>query len=201
MFEGPFVESAFFAWVILPLVIFAARSVELAIGTLRIVFIAQGRTALASTSGFFEVLIWLLVVSQALQNLANPLCVVAYAGGFASGHVVGIRIEERLAMGLRLVRVILRDRAEELVAELRRRDFGVTVAHAEGSQGPVKVLFTVVRRRHLSQVIETVRRHNPQAFFTIEDVRQAEAGVYPLPAPHMSRRQRHLNWRRLRLSK
>jgi len=201
MFEGPFVESAFFAWVILPLVIFAARSVELAIGTLRIVFIAQGRTALASMSGFVEVLIWILVVSQALQNLANPLCVVAYAGGFASGHVVGIRIEERLAMGLRLVRIILRDQAEELVAELRSRDFGVTVASAEGSQGPVKVLFTVVRRRHLARVLQAVRRHNPQAFFTIEDVRQAEAGVYPLPSPHLSRHPRHLNWRRLRLSR
>lgn len=168
-----------FAWIILPVLIFTARTADMTLSTLRIVSIAQGRRALAPLIGFVESLIWLLVISQVLQHLENPLCVVAYAGGFAAGNLVGLHLEQRLAFGMRLLRVILREGADQLVEALRRADFGVTAADGEGQEGPVRILFTLVRRRDLPRVLEMVRAHNPRAFFTIEDVRQAGEGFFP----------------------
>ena len=168
-----------FEWLVLPLAIFSARTVDMALGTLRIVFISQGRRVLAPLFGFLEALIWLVVVSQALRHLANPLCIAAYAGGFAAGNLVGLQVEQRLALGMRILRIILRDDAEPLVEALRAADLGVTVVVGEGLHGPVKILFGLVRRRDLPKAIEIVRAHRPTAFFTVEDVRQAAQGYFP----------------------
>lgn len=188
-----------FEWVVLPILIFAARTIDMTLSTLRIVSLAQGRRRLAPLIGFFESLIWLVVVGQALRHLENPLCVVAYAGGFAAGNLVGLTLERRLAFGMRLVRVIVREGADELVAALRQADFGVTVAAGEGLQGPVKILFTLVRRRDLERVAEMVRAHNPRAFLTVEDVRQAAQGVFPSFAQPRGPSS-WMPWRRLRKS-
>lgn len=172
-----------FAWVVLPILIFLARSGDVTLSTLRIVSIAQGRRVLAPVIGFCESLIWLLVISQVLQHLENPLCVVAYAGGFAAGNSMGLHLEQRLAFGMRLLRVIVREEAGELIEALRQAGFGVTVVAGEGISGPVSILFTLVRRRDLERATELVRTLNPRAFFTVEDVRQAAEGVFPALTP------------------
>lgn len=193
-------SPTFFAWVVLPLLIFVARTLDMTLSTLRIVFIAQGRTRLAPFIGFFEALLWLLVVGQALKHLSNPLCVVAYAGGFAAGSSAGLYLERRLAMGMRILRIISREDAGELVEVLRRADFGVTVVDGEGARGPVKILFTLLRRRDLERALEIVRAHDPLAFFSVEDVRQAAAGVFPLTR-RGPRALAPLRWQALRKSK
>lgn len=188
-----------YAWIVLPLLIFAARSVDMTLSTLRIVCIAQGRRLLAPLIGFVESLIWLLVIGQVLKHLANPMCVVAYAAGFATGNLVGLQLEQRLAFGMRLLRIILREHADELTEALRRAGFGVTVVAGVGLQGPVSILFTLARRRDLDRAIGVVSAHDPKAFFTIEDVRQAGEGflpaLNPLPWPWS-----WMPWRTLRKS-
>lgn len=174
--DSPWVE-----WVLLPMLIFGARTVDMSLSTLRILFIAQGRRRLAPLVGFFESLIWLLVVGQAIKHLSNPLCVLAYAGGFACGNLVGMKIERRLAMGTRLLRIIPPGDAQALVDELRTQGQGVTVFDGLGVNGPVKMLFTIVRRRDLPQVLAKVDELVPHAFLSIEDVRQAHQGTYLEP--------------------
>lgn len=196
-------DSPLFAWVILPAVIFLARTIDMSLSTLRIVFISQGRRWLAPAVGFFEALVWLFVVGQALSHLHNPLCVVAYAGGFAAGNLLGLYLEERLAIGLRILRIIVpydpEMGAAQLVTELREIGLGVTVVEGEGMKGPVKILFTLIWRRDLAKALAIVRRDNPKAFFSIEDVRQATQGLMP---PLSSRRRRGLpTWRLLRKSR
>lgn len=175
---SPWVE-----WVFLPLLIFAARTIDMSLSTLRILFIAQGRRGLAPLVGFFESLIWLLVVGQAIKHLDNPACLFGYAGGFACGNLVGMSIERRLAMGTRLLRIIPSGDTTGLVDELRAQGQGVTVFDGHGVAGQVKMLFTVVRRRDLPTVLETVDRLAPSAFLSIEDVRQAHQGTYLAPDP------------------
>jgi uncharacterized protein YebE (UPF0316 family) len=174
-------DSPWIPWVVLPLLIFLARTIDMSLSTLRILFIAQGRRRLAPLVGFFESLIWLLVVGQAIKHLDNPACVLAYAGGFACGNLVGMSIEKRLAMGTRLVRIIPTGDAQQLIDELRAQRQGLTVLDAQGANGPVKMLFTIVRRRDLPLVLETVDRLSPTAFLSVEDVRQAHQGTYLLP--------------------
>jgi len=112
-------NSAFYAWLILPLLIFLARVADVSIGTIRLIFISRGLKYLAPLVGFFEILIWLLAIGQIMKNLSNPACYIAYAGGFAMGNFVGMWIAERLSLGVVLIRVVTKKDATELVECLK----------------------------------------------------------------------------------
>lgn len=182
-----------FAWVVLPLLIFCARTVDVSLATLRIVAVAQGRTGMAAGLGFFESLLWLIIVAQALQHLDNPLCVIGYAGGYAFGNVVGLALERRLALGHRLVRVIVPgDDPGHVIDDLRQQGHAVTVVTGEGLKGSVQILFTIAKRKDVEQMIALIRERYPNAFFAVEDVRQAYEGYFAAPV----RRGKLLSWRR-----
>ncbi|MHB9028091.1 MAG: DUF2179 domain-containing protein [Candidatus Latescibacterota bacterium] len=172
-----FFHSTAFTYVILPILIFCSRIVDVSIGTMRVIFITKGYRLLAPICGFFEVLIWLIAVTQIMQNLSQPFYYIAYAGGFAAGNFVGMFIESRMALGVVLVRIITRNGASELVEYLKTQNYGVTAVDAEGLFGKVKILFTVTRRSEVKNVIAAIQRFNPQAFYTIEDVRFASEQV------------------------
>jgi len=164
------IHPAVMEWIIIPVLIVVSRIFDVTIGTLRIIFVARGMKLLAPTLGFFEVLIWLIVISHVMNNLDNPLNILAYAGGFALGNYVGINIENRLAMGMALIRFITAVDASEVVGLLRDSGYRITSVDATGNRGPVTVFFTIVRRREIKQVVQTIKEYNPNAFYTVEDV-------------------------------
>lgn len=169
--------------ILIPLLIFLARIIDVTIGTLRIIFVTRGMKYLAGVIGFFEALIWILAISQVMLNLNNWVAYLAFALGFATGNVVGILLEERIAMGNLIIRIITRREAEELVRFLRASGYGVTSVSAQGEAGPVKLIFSIVRRKKLPEVIAIIKRFNPNAFYTIEDVRFVTAGAPELVMP------------------
>jgi uncharacterized protein YebE (UPF0316 family) len=179
-----FFDSAAYTWGILPLLIFFARITDVSLDTLRIIFINRNLRYCAAVSGFFGVLIWLMVIRQIFQRLDNPLCFVAYAAGFAAGNLVGMIIENRISIGKVIIRIITRKESEELVSFLRSSGFGITVIDAEGMTGPVKVIFTVAERSDIEHIVETIKNYNPAAFYSVEDVRFVSEAVTPhrLPA-------------------
>jgi len=172
-------NSEFFAWVLLPLLIFIARVADVSLGTIRVIFIARGLKYFAPVVGFFEIIIWLLAIGQIMQNLSNPICYIAYAGGFAMGNYVGIWIAEKLSLGVVLIRVITSKDASELIEYLKTADYGVTIVDAKGSAGNVQVVFTIVRRREVATVVSLIKQFNPKAFYTIEEVGFVEEGIFP----------------------
>ncbi|MBN1351410.1 DUF2179 domain-containing protein [candidate division KSB1 bacterium] len=172
-------NDTLFNWVILPLLIFMARILDVSMGTLRITFVSRGKKLLASILGFFEVLVWLLAIREIFNNLNNVACYLAYASGFASGSYVGMWIEQKLALGLQVLRIITRTDAEKLVSKLRTDGYGITVVDGVGKEGPVKVIFSVIPRKELKHIIQTISQYNPLAFFSIEDVRMVAAGIFP----------------------
>jgi uncharacterized protein YebE (UPF0316 family) len=174
-----FYESDMFNWVILPMLIFLARVVDVSLGTLRIISLSKGLRRIAPVLGFIEILIWLFAIRQIFNHLNNPMCYVGYAGGFATGIFVGMTIEQKLAMGLRVIRVITRKDASHLIENLRNAGFGVTVTEAEGNTGKVKIIFTVVKRSDIQDVLFKVKQFNPKAFYSVEDVRAASEGIFP----------------------
>ena len=180
-----FFDSNVYTWVILPLLIFLARVTDVSLDTLRIIFINRNFRYCAAITGFFGVLIWLMVIRQIFQRLDNPLCFVAYAAGFAAGNFIGIILENRISIGKVIVRTITRMESEDLVAFLRSSGYGVTVIDAEGTTGPVKVIFTVAERSDIGRIVETIKKYNPNAFYSVEDVRFVSEAVTPhrLPAP------------------
>jgi len=157
-------------FLIIPILIILARICDVSIGTVKIIFISKGLKHLAPIMGFFEVLIWLLAIGQIMQNLTNPINYFAYAAGFALGTFIGIQIENKLAMGISLIRVITIKDDADLIEHFRREGYSVTSLDAEGNRGPVKVFFTIVSRKELKSVVQIIKKLHPQAFYTIEDV-------------------------------
>ena len=155
------------------LLIVAARIVDVSMGTLRVSFIARGRKFLAAACGFTEILIWIVVVSRVLTGPQHWLAYVAYALGFTCGTFVGMSIEEHLAVGWALVRVISNKPVAGFVQTLSAAGFGVTQQDAQGARGPVQVLVILMPRKRVAEFQPLLREFDPVAFYTIEDVRHA----------------------------
>ncbi|TXK26305.1 DUF2179 domain-containing protein [Pontibacter qinzhouensis] len=168
-FQG--IDPAIVEWLIIPALIFLARIVDVTLGTLRIVFISKGDKKIAPLLGFVEVLIWLIAITQVMQNLSNFVSYLAWAGGFAAGNFMGLRIEQKLALGQVVVRIITVEQATKLIDRLRGRGYRLTCVDARGSKGKVNLLFMIVKRKKLDEVIGIIRDYNPNAFYSVEDVR------------------------------
>lgn len=166
------VPKEIFDYVVMPLLIFCARVMDVSINTLRIMFVMNGKKKVAPILGFFESLIWLLAIGQIFQNVNNPMSYVGYAGGFAMGTFVGMTIEEKLALGRVLVRVITPQPMLELIEYMKDRNFRFTNVGGEGRYGKVNLLFTVMKREDLQEYVEKIKSINDKAFYTIESVRR-----------------------------
>jgi len=177
--ENSFFDSGIFSYGLLPLLIFISRICDVSLGTMRIIFVSKGRKNIAPILGFFEVLIWITIVSRIMQNMDNYFNYIAYAAGFATGNFAGMIIEEKLAMGIQMIRVFTYQNGDELVKSLNSNGFGATSVEAHGARENVLLVYTIVQRNNLGRVIELIMEHNPKAFYTIEDVRTAREGIFP----------------------
>ncbi len=173
-------EADLFSWVILPILIFFARVADVTLGTLRIIFVSRGKNHLAPILGFFEVLIWVIAIGQLVQHLHSATSYLGYAAGFATGNFVGMMIENRLAIGTLIVRTILDSGGDELMKRLHEAGYGVTSVKGEGAKGEIQLIYTVVKRKHLKEVIRYIHEVHPKAFISIEDVRSTEEGIFPV---------------------
>ncbi len=160
------------------LLIFTARVADVSLATMRIVFISRGVRRLAPLIGFVEILIWLVALSQVFQHLDRPLHYVAFAGGYAVGTWFGLYLDGKMALGVVAVQIISRRDAADLVAELGERQFGITTVAARGLRGRVRLLYSVIRRRDLARLLQTVRKREPEAFVSVSDVRMASEGYF-----------------------
>jgi len=180
MNEALMTSNWWFSWLVLPFLIFIARLSDVTLGTIRLIFVSRRMKVLAPVVGFFEVLIWLIAIGQILQHLANPLCYIAYAGGFAAGNYIGILLTEKMSLGMVVIRIITEKDASPLVEKMRSRQFGVTVVDGRGAQGKVQVIFTVVKRSHIEEVEQMIHQFNPKAFYSIDEIGDVERGIFPV---------------------
>ncbi len=174
-----FLQSGWFNYLILPFLIFLARICDVSIGTLRIIFVAKGNKLIAPFLGFFEVLIWILAITRIIQNLDNPFCYLGYAAGFATGNYIGLLIEEKLAMGVVMLRIITLRPIPDLIEKLNKAGYGSTQMNADGTKGKVFITFTIIPRSELNTALGFVREIEPDAFITTEDIRMVSKGVFP----------------------
>ncbi len=178
MLNSEFLNSDLFNWVLLPILIFVSRLCDVTLGTLRHIFISKGLKNIVPIFGFVEVLIWLVAISSIMKNLNNIVCYFAFALGFSAGTYVGMLIEEKLALGMQIIRLITNIDASDLIINLQKTNIGATIMDAKGTKGDVKVIFIVVERKNAYSVIHLINEHNPKAFYSIEDVRIANQGVF-----------------------
>lgn len=174
----------------LPILIFLSRIMDQSIGTMRLIFVSKGYRHIAPILGFFEVIIWLLAVTQVLKHLTNPMSYIAYGAGFAMGNYVGIRLEEKISIGTVLIRIVPKKDTSDLVNHLREVGFGVTTVAAEGAKGPVQIIFTIIKRNNIHTAIKIINHYNPNAFYTIEEVKSVKEGYFGI-----QQKREVFNWR------
>ncbi len=175
-----FIDSNFFLYFLLPFLIFLSRIGDVTLGTVRIILVSKGNRFIAPLLGFFEVLIWIIAITRIFEHLDNWICYVAYAAGFATGNFVGIVLEERLAIGNELIRIITHRDATELIKTLRDKGYGITSIKAQGSTGDVGIIYCIIKRSDLKDFISFMKKFNPHAFYTIEDIRMVNRALTPV---------------------
>jgi uncharacterized protein YebE (UPF0316 family) len=149
-----------------------ARIGDVSLGTVRTICVVNGRRGISWILGFFEILIWIVVVSKVINNLSHPAYAIAYALGFATGNYVGITIEKYLAFGEQVVRVFTR-RGAELAGQLRTAGFGVTQFPGEGRDGPVDLLFIQTPRKAAIKAAQQAKKIDEDCVIVVDDVRSA----------------------------
>ena len=164
--------------VLLALLIFGLRIVDMALDTLRILFMVRERRKLVWVCGFFQALVFVIALTTVLSNLDSILNILAYAAGFATGNVIGMYIEERLALGHIQLTIISSSRGAAIAEQLRASGFAVTELPARGRDGVVSLLTVNVIRRNVSTAETIALENDPEAFITAEEVRPMRRGFW-----------------------
>ena len=168
---------------LLPIVIFFGRICDVTLGTLRIIFVSKGERSKAPIVGFFEVFIWVFIISQIFAHANGLVSYLAYAGGYAAGNFIGILVENKIAIGYVLFRVYTKKDGHKLAQLLNKENFGSTFIKGEGVISEVDIIETAVSRKSQQQVRRVIDDFDPDAFYLIEDIRSKQKGVFAISSP------------------
>jgi uncharacterized protein YebE (UPF0316 family) len=160
------------------LTIFGLRITDMSLDTLRMLFVVRGRRGFAWVLGFCQSAVFVVAITKVLSDLNNPLMVLGYAAGFATGNVIGMMVEERLAIGHIQLQIVSQKHGAELAKALREGGYGVTEISARGKDGTVELLSASVLRKDLAHARRIVHETDQDAFMTSEDVRPIRRGFW-----------------------
>ena len=163
------------------LLVFAARIADVSLSTVRTLMLMRGHKIFAGTIGFVEILIYITALRYVFNTLDDWFSLVIYALGFSTGNVVGVWIEEKLAMGYFIMRVITQHNAMEFAQQLREQGFGVTLFPCQGKEGCYHLLNIVLERRRIKQLEKLVFAWDGKAFVTVSDARAIRGGHFIHP--------------------
>jgi len=158
--------------------IFLLRVSDMTLDTLRVLVVMRGKKAIAWVLGFFQAAIFVLAISSVLKDLNNIVNVFGYAAGFATGNVVGMLIEERLAIGHTHLRIVSSRRGSAIADQLREEGYAVTEVAGRGKDGMVTILNCSVLRKNGDRVRKIINSVDADAFITAEDVRPVRRGFW-----------------------
>lgn len=165
-------------YILLPLFIFFARILDVSINTIRIIYVLAGKKYVATVLGFIESLIWLLAIRQIFAHLDNIYSYIAYPAGFACGIFVGMKIEEHIALGKVIIRVISHDDVTSFKNYLVDKKMRYSIINSEGAGGQETILFTVAKREQMPELEKVMALEIPTAFYTVEAIKSAnEVGL------------------------
>jgi uncharacterized protein YebE (UPF0316 family) len=179
------VSPEIYALVILPLLIFFARICDESLETIRVVYISNGIKYIAPVIALFGIVIWLLAMEVVMTDLTNVLNFFAFAFGFATGTYVGLVIEERLSIGMVILRIITPKESEaDMAAFLQAENYGATIMDAKWARGNVQMILSLVNRSDVHRIVSHIEKTIPDAFYSIEDVRYVNQGVFRPKKPN-----------------
>jgi uncharacterized protein YebE (UPF0316 family) len=182
----------------IPILVFFARILDVSIGTVRIIFVMKGSKLSAAVMGFFEVTIWVLAVSAVIGAVKESwITLIAYGLGFATGTLVGMWLEEKIALGKQLIRIVNIDQTRSVSDFVRERNYIVTRIDGYGGSGPAEISFVITSRRKADELIREIAKFAPDAYITVEDIR-TEKHAHEFPIGNASRLPPWKRWIKMR---
>ncbi len=166
--------------------LFFARMADMSAATVRHILVIRGRRVSAAFVGFVEIVIYLLALGLMLQQPHSALRIAVFGLGFAMGIYLGSLIEEKLAIGLRLLQVTVDGHDTALVAALRARGCPVTTWRGEGLAGEKRILQVLLPRRRAAKMLAEIRAIAPEAFVIALEPNSFLGGLGPalaMPLP------------------
>ena len=160
------------------LLIFSLRIIDVSLYTMRIMMVMRGRKALAWVFAIFQSMVFVTAITSVIADIGNWTKVVGYAAGFATGNVVGMLIEQRLAIGFSHVRIVSSGYGIEIAEQLRAAGFGVTEISGQGKDGMVEMISCSVQRRKTKQALAIVDQIDQDAYVTVENIRSFSKGYW-----------------------
>lgn len=169
---------------LLAIVIFLARVGDVSLGTFRSIVVFRGFRFLAAAIGFIECIVWISAAGIVFSNLNQWYLILAYAAGFGTGNYVGIWLESRVGFGSELVRAISYRKNGRLAEKLRKSGFNaIELVGCSEQEQSIEVVLIIEQRRRIAKLLDTIRREDPDAIYTISDVKHVYAGPQPTQAP------------------
>jgi uncharacterized protein YebE (UPF0316 family) len=163
------------------LVIFMARVADVSLGTIRVQFIVRRQKIKAALIGFVEVLIFIMIVGRVLRDMDHWPYLVAYAGGFAAGTLLGMVLAERFSKRVVQATIVARGQSASLEGAIRDAGFALTRYEGVGRDGPVEVLDVICTSGEMARLSPLVTHLDPKAFLFIHDLAGLSGGaVYGL---------------------
>lgn len=158
--------------------VFFARILDVSLGTLRTILLVKGYRKIAAVLGFFEVMVYLIVLGKVVGNISQPILIIAYCLGYATGNFVGSKIEERISIGRISAQVILKEMKTEVIDSLRAAGFGVTIVEGEGMDGRSYMLYIILERKQIKELFRIIDKCDCAAFVTTTDIRASYGGYF-----------------------
>jgi len=158
--------------------IFLLRVGDMSLDTLRILYVIRSRRGAAWILGFLQSSIWVIAITSVLSNLDNLWNIVAYGAGFATGNVIGMALEEFLAIGHAHLRIISSRMGSAIVEALRGAGYAATEVAGRGKDGTVAIISSSVRRRDIAKVQKEISQIDAHAFVSVEEVRPLNRGFW-----------------------
>jgi uncharacterized protein YebE (UPF0316 family) len=159
-------------------IIMCMRIADVSLGTFRTLLVVQGRKYFAALTGFFEVLIWIFAMRYIVQHMDNTINLIGYAVGFALGNIMGITLEQRVALGYAQINIVSLHHTDDIAMKLRSSKFGVTILPAEGGSGGVSILIVIAKRRFQKDIMKIVESVDKHAFITVQQSRPYRGFVH-----------------------
>lgn len=150
------------------LLIMIMRISDVTFGTFRTILVVQGKKYYAAIAGFCEVLIWIFAMRYIVEHLDQTINLFGYATGYALGNIMGITLEQKVALGFSQINIVSLHHTDKIADELRSAKFGVTILPAEGSAGGVSILIVIVKRKYQRKVMEIAESIDKRSFITIQ---------------------------------
>ena len=160
------------------LFVFAMRVIDMSLDTLRLLFVMRGRRLLAGVIGAVQAAVFILAVSAVLRGPLNFWTVLGYAAGFGCGIILGMLVEDKLALGYNMIDVYTLNKGKEITSALRAKGYAVTEFNARGKDGSLRVIQCIVLRKDVNTVKEIIESTDPNAFLTIGDVKSLRRGHF-----------------------